>query len=400
MADVNFEDSIISQSANSLIPNNEENLIQGSSADLIGEEIKANHLHNKTDDEKNIKNDEEKDLKSAEETIKEKEEWVDILGSGQLKKKVLKAGQPDSRPQRSDVCKIKLEGRLENGAIIEKNDSLTIHVGDAEVIQGLDFVIPLMDVGEEAEAIVGPRFGYGSRGREPDIPPDATLYYSITLISAEAEPEISALSISDRKEIGNRKKERGNWWYLREENTLAIQCYRRALDYLDDIENSPDNVEENKLNEAEIHNLLEERIKVYNNLAAAQMKIKAFDTALQSVDNVLRCQPNNVKALFRKGKILGEKGDVEQSIAILRQALAVDPNSDATKKELERMSSLHKKHSKQERNLYKKMLGTNDIKDTEKKTQNSFQALTWGLLVGSIAAVVVGGAVAFRYKFL
>ncbi|XP_075217181.1 peptidyl-prolyl cis-trans isomerase zonda isoform X2 [Lycorma delicatula] len=344
MADVNFEDSIISQSANSLIPNNEENLIQGSSADLIGEEIKANHLHNKTDDEKNIKNDEEKDLKSAEETIKEKEEWVDILGSGQLKKKVLKAGQPDSRPQRSDVCKIKLEGRLENGAIIEKNDSLTIHVGDAEVIQGLDFVIPLMDVGEEAEAIVGPRFGYGSRGREPDIPPDATLYYSITLISAEAEPEISALSISDRKEIGNRKKERGNWWYLREENTLAIQCYRRALDYLDDIENSPDNVEENK--------------------------------------------------------ILGEKGDVEQSIAILRQALAVDPNSDATKKELERMSSLHKKHSKQERNLYKKMLGTNDIKDTEKKTQNSFQALTWGLLVGSIAAVVVGGAVAFRYKFL
>jgi FK506-binding protein 8 len=43
---------------------------------------------------------------------------------------------------------------------------------------------------------------------------------------------------------------------------------------------------------------------VYNNLAAAQMKIKAYDTALQSVANVLRCQPKNVKALFRKGKVL------------------------------------------------------------------------------------------------
>jgi hypothetical protein len=33
-----------------------------------------------------------------------------------------------------------------------------------------------------------------------------------------------------------RKRERGNWWYARQEHTLAILCYRRALDYLDDIE--------------------------------------------------------------------------------------------------------------------------------------------------------------------
>jgi FK506-binding protein 8 len=56
--------------------------------------------------------------------------------------------------------------------------------------------------------------------------------------------------------------------------------------------------------EAQLHSLMEECLKVYNNLAAAQMKIKAYDTALQSVENVLRCQPNNVKAVFRKGKVL------------------------------------------------------------------------------------------------
>ena len=49
---------------------------------------------------------------------------------------------------------------------------------------------------------------------------------------------------------------------------------------------------------------MEDCLKVYNNLAAAQMKIKAYDAALQSVENVLRCQPNNVKAVFRKGKVL------------------------------------------------------------------------------------------------
>jgi hypothetical protein len=33
-----------------------------------------------------------------------------------------------------------------------------------------------------------------------------------------------------------RKRERGNWWYTRQEHTHAIQCYRRALDYLSDLE--------------------------------------------------------------------------------------------------------------------------------------------------------------------
>lgn len=44
-------------------------------------------------------------------------------------------------------------------------------------------------------------------------------------------------------------------------------------------------------------------MKVYNNLALAQLKIAAYDAALKSVDHVLQCQPNNAKALFRKGKV-------------------------------------------------------------------------------------------------
>lgn len=55
---------------------------------------------------------------------------------------------------------------------------------------------------------------------------------------------------------------------------------------------------------AELQELLEDRMKVYNNLALAQLKIAAYEAALKSVDHVLQCQPNNAKALFRKGKVL------------------------------------------------------------------------------------------------
>lgn len=45
-------------------------------------------------------------------------------------------------------------------------------------------------------------------------------------------------------------------------------------------------------------------MKVYNNMAAADMKLELYDAALKCVDNVLMCQPQNVKALFRKAKVI------------------------------------------------------------------------------------------------
>lgn len=38
-------------------------------------------------------------------------------------------------------------------------------------------------------------------------------------------------------------------------------------------------------------------------MAAAQLRLELYDAALQSLQNVLRCQPDNVKALYRKAKV-------------------------------------------------------------------------------------------------
>lgn len=68
-------------------------------------------------------------------------EWMDILGSGQLRKKVLKAGKENSRPNRSDICVLKYTGRLEDGTIVEEEEDIKIQLGDMEVIQVIFFVI-------------------------------------------------------------------------------------------------------------------------------------------------------------------------------------------------------------------------------------------------------------------
>lgn len=57
------------------------------------------------------------------------------------------------------------------------------------------------------------------------------------------------------------------------------------------------------MSDSELQEILEDRLSVHNNMAAAQMKQGATEAALQSLQNVLRCQPSNVKALYRKSMV-------------------------------------------------------------------------------------------------
>lgn len=45
------------------------------------------------------------------------------------------------------------------------------------------------------------------------------------------------------------------------------------------------------------------KVKCLNNLAAAQLKLEQYEEALLTSRDVLALEPNNVKALFRTGKV-------------------------------------------------------------------------------------------------
>lgn len=98
------------------------------------------------------------------------------------------------------------------------------------------------------------------------------------------------------------------------------------------------------------------KVKCLNNLAASQLKLDHYEAALKSCNLVLEHQPENIKALFRKGKVrcchpcpvaglgrggdhntslnphlifqvLAQQGEYREAIPILKAALKLEPSN-------------------------------------------------------------------------
>lgn len=349
--------------------------------------------------------------------------WLDVLDNGDLKKFVIKTGEVGKqRPERGCIVVIKLLTKLyDTQQVVESEsyDSIDIVLGESDVIQGIDLVIPLMDDKEVSRIVIKSRFAFGKIGKGSEIPPNSTLECELHVLSVEWPEDEVILPIDERIRIGNRKKERGNFWYGREDYSTAMQCYKSALKYLDASEEELGSEQDLKKHFEEqmksissngsivnsnerIDELIEIRSATFNNLAAVQLKIEAFEGALKSVDSVLMVQPNNVKALFRKGKILASKGELDQSIEILRKALTFDPDSKVIVQELSKYINKRKKELVTERDLYKRMLelDKNDVNDKGidiNNDNNKKSWLKWGLIGGAVTAAV---ASAVCYKVI
>jgi len=302
----------------------------------------------------------------------------------------------DSRPARGCRVTVSLvEVTSDGGEEVGREEEIQFNVGEAEVIQALDLVVPLMERGEVAEVRSEHTFLYGVMGDGERVKPSTDLTLTITLVDWRELGPVPDLPLEERRVIGVEKRERGNRWYSRGEFSLSVQCYRKAAEYLDDkqIEEEMEVPIDRHLLPKPLQELLEERLKTLNNMAQAQMKLAAWDSALASVRQVLKIQPNNEKALFRKSKILQEKCQMDEAIGILRRICRLYPANKQCHSELSRLTNKLKSSREKEQLMSRKMLGLDNPKD--KKSSGGFFSRPEIKLV--FAALGGAGALAGAY---
>lgn len=89
--------------------------------------------------------------------------------------------------ENGDVVTVDYVGKLDNGTTFDSSAShgqpFSFTLGVAHVIKGWDLGVLGMKVGGTRELTIPAALGYGAQGYPPVIPPNATLHFTITLLS-------------------------------------------------------------------------------------------------------------------------------------------------------------------------------------------------------------------------
>ena len=159
------------------------------------------------------------------------EGWEDVLGSGRLRKKIISEGDRSrGKPDRGASCTIniteKLVGGVGEGEEVANKKGLVFMVGESEVMQAVDLVVPLMFPGEVALVKLESSFGYGAAGDGDRVGPHTDLELHLELVDWEVLGPVPDIARDLRMSIGVRKRERGNRHFARGDYSTAVMCYR------------------------------------------------------------------------------------------------------------------------------------------------------------------------------
>ncbi|BHF65334.1 Peptidyl-prolyl cis-trans isomerase fkbp8 [Sparganum proliferum] len=347
------------------------------------------------------------DERTPELKVESPEDFVDILGNGLVTKKVLKRGLGrDSRPNHGDSVVISYEGRLEDGTVVDTESHLSTVLGEGDCIHALRLALPLAELKEEFELKTDSRFAYGDLGRPPEIPSKAKLTYRVVLEQCGDPPCYEKMSRDRRFQIADRKREKGNYYFSRQEYQFALTTYVKAVEILT-IRSDSDEILSESENDAPPRTLtefLDLEIKLRNNVAASQLKLEAYQSASKTCDAVLQLDPTNSKALFRKAKALAGLGDFAEAIVLFEKVLELTPSSTQAKFELAKVRNAWKKMRERQRRAFGRSFKTTISKakptrtklDRIKELCHRYRFALSALLVAGISVAI--GAAVTRYQ--
>jgi len=164
------------------------------------------------------------------------------------------------------------------------------------------------------------------------------------------------------------EKKAGNEFFQAGNVRQAIKRYHIALLYLKDIEKpSPleklAGVEEGKnkkVSDEDLFLINSLRGICYNNLAACLLKQEKrnYEKVIDYTSKTLAVDPNNIKALFRRGQAYLYTNDIDRSEMDFMMIKSLDQEDKCIVKFVSLIEVERKRQMCKEKNLYKKMMNT------------------------------------------
>lgn len=251
---------------------------------------------------------------------------IPVTADGGVTKEVIVEGTGLS-PIVGNEAEVRYEGRLENGRpfdVTPSDRTFVFRVGKQEVMKGLDEAVKSMRVGERSRFTMTPQYGYGEEGKQPLIPPNATLRFEIELVSTTAPMKQKFQYNRDEKLIkAERFKEMGTKLYKEGFYRRAlVEGYVEALTYIEDKRQEFEEYIQDP--SPEYHEM---RVVLHSNAAQCAIKIKAWVEVIKHCSRGLSLDPKNAKLLYRRATGYLKSNQLPAARTDINLAMEVSPDS-------------------------------------------------------------------------
>ncbi|KAJ3192802.1 Tetratricopeptide repeat protein 9A [Irineochytrium annulatum] len=173
-----------------------------------------------------------------------------------------------------------------------------------------------------------------------------------TSSAAAAPPQMTIL---EKVQKGKDEKDAGNAAFKAGDIQVALRHYHTSILYLSGLDNAhlKTFVGGEDMQEEVKKDIKETILTCNSNMAACHMKKENWEKAIACCAKVLDKNPDNAKALFRRGKSNLELGNLDKAEADLKKACKLQPNDTGIRAELARIAEKHKAlDEKQKKELF------------------------------------------------
>ncbi|XP_043583617.1 peptidyl-prolyl cis-trans isomerase FKBP4 isoform X2 [Bombus pyrosoma] len=288
-------------------------------------------------------------------TLKFEIEMIDWKGedlspekNGSIERYQIVQGKDYITPQEGALVNVHLTG-MYNGKVFEDRD-VQFSLGEGEdcgVIEGVEKALESFKSGEKSKLKIKSKYAYKNVGKpEFDIPPNATVEYTVELKSFEKAVEAWSLKSHQQIEQAKVYKEKGTNYFKINKYNLAIKMYKKVTSFLKYEDGFEGDLK------TERNNLI---LSAHLNLALSYLKIEQNVEAKDACNEALKLSPQNVKALFRRGQAYLALASPEIAIKDFQEVLKIEPKNTAAIKQIGVCNNLIKRQLAKEKKLYANM---------------------------------------------
>lgn len=166
-------------------------------------------------------------------------------------------------------------------------------------------------------------------------------------------PAEADLDIKDQEKVKEAVtiiKNSGNTYFKKQDYLTAQKKYTKALSYIYEMNEQCD---VDTVVEKEI--AMKFTLPLQLNIAACNLKLEKYNEALEHVEEALDIDPNNVKALYRKGQGHRGRKEWDLSLGALTKAAELDPTDKGIKGEMAKVKKDKDAEKAAEKGFYAKM---------------------------------------------